>query len=87
MRWTTTQFWLVMGAVTVGYVLGQSHSSERAAHAEVRETPPRAAFLAGSERSETILREIETTLKTMDGRLERIEKLAADKKETAVIKP
>jgi hypothetical protein len=45
-------------------------------HAEVRKNAPRAAFQSGSERSEQILREISQTLKSIDGRLQRLEKVA-----------
>lgn len=45
------------------------------AQAEVRKTAPRAAFQSGSERSEQILREISQTLKSIDGRLQRLEKV------------
>ena len=57
--------------------LAASRVVDDRAYAEVRKTTPRAAFLSGSERSEQWLREISQTLKTMDQRLERIEKIAA----------
>jgi hypothetical protein len=59
---------------------GRSGAGTDQARAEVRETTPRAAFQSGSERSETVLREIAATLKRMDGRWERIEKVATEKK-------
>lgn len=74
------QMLLVLGGAVVGYVAGQSGSGFDSARAEVRETTPRVAFQAGSERSESILREIAATLKTMDGRLERFEKVVGEKK-------
>lgn len=70
---------LVLVGVAAGYVVGQSRSGSDFARAEVRETPQRTTFLAGSERSEQVLREIAGTLKTMDGRLERLERIAGDK--------
>ncbi len=70
---------LVLAGVAAGYVVGQSRSGSDWALAEVRETAQRTTFLAGSERSEGVLREIAGTLKTMDGRLERLERIAADK--------
>ncbi len=75
--------WMLMGAV-LGYCVAQYGGVIPAANAEVREGVPRAAFQAGSERSETILREIAATLKTMDGRLERLEKVAADRKQPLI---
>ncbi len=44
--------------------------------ADTRRNPPREAFLAGSERSIPILQEISVTLKRIDTRLARLEKLA-----------
>ncbi len=40
--------------------------------------PQRNAFLSGGARSELVLREILQVLKTMDGRLQRLEKLARE---------
>jgi hypothetical protein len=71
---------LVLSGVAAGYVIGQSQGDSDFARAEVRETAQRSTFLAGSERSETVLREISSTLKTMDRRLERIEKFVGEKK-------
>jgi hypothetical protein len=70
----------ILCGILIGYGIAHLDCSPNSVQAEVRETTPRAAFQAGSERSETILREIATTLKTMDGRLERIEKVAVDRK-------
>lgn len=70
----------VLCGIVIGYGIAQLDSSPNNAQAEVRETTPRAAFQAGSERSEAVLKEIAATLKTMDGRLERIEKVAVDRK-------
>lgn len=43
--------------------------------ADVRRSPERPAFLAGDERSETVLKEIDATLKRIDGRLEKLQAL------------
>jgi hypothetical protein len=71
---------LVLCGVAVGYAIGQSQNGTDLARAEVRETAQRSTFLAGSERSEAVLRDISSTLKTMDRRLERIEKIVGEKK-------
>lgn len=73
----TQHRWLLPAAVAIGFWLGGSHDSTDVVHAEIRKTPPRQAFLSGSERSEQVLREISQTLKIIDGRLARLEKLAA----------
>jgi hypothetical protein len=52
-------------------------ANTNSAQAEITKGQPRKAFLSGSERSEQILREIAQILKTMDGRLARLEKIAA----------
>ena len=65
---------LLMG---LGGLIGQSWSLPEAAHADVRQTERRQAFQSGSERNEAILREISGTLKSIDERLARLEKLAA----------
>ena len=61
----------------MGYAAGGWFHIPPAAHAETRPTPQRQAFLSGSERSEKILREMQTTLEKMDGRLANIERAAA----------
>lgn len=71
--------WLLTGGL-LGYFVALYGGMLPTVSADVRETPPRAAFQSGAERSETILREIAATLKTMDGRLERLEKIATDRK-------
>ena len=73
------RFFLILPAVAIGYFAGQAGIVTRVVQAEVRETPQREAFQAGSERSETVLKEIAKTLKTMDSRLERLEKIAIEK--------
>lgn len=72
--------WLMSCGLLIGYGLAHFESGQPRLQAEVRETTPRTAFQAGSERSETILKEIAATLKTMDGRLERLEKVAVDRR-------
>ena len=66
---------IVVLLLVVGLV-GIRPGSEKA-HGEVRKTAPRPAFQSGSQRSEQILREISATLKSIDRRLERLEKVAA----------
>jgi hypothetical protein len=61
-----------------GFWVGAASDPESPAQAGVRETPPRKAFLAGSERSLPILQEISDTLKQIDGRLMRIEKAVTE---------
>ncbi len=75
-----TRCLMLLTGLAMGYAFAQTGDGPRIAQAEVRQSPPRVAFQAGSERSETILQEIAATLKTIDGRLERIEKLAGEKK-------
>lgn len=61
---------LLVGA---GYVWGAMQPSVPTAQADPRTTPPREAFLSGSERSEAVLKEIHRTLQTIDGRVAKIE--------------
>lgn len=68
---------LLVGAI--GFAAGAVWQASSTVHADVTELPRRDAFLAGGERSELVLREISGTLKKMDGRLERIEKVVAEK--------
>ena len=56
-----------------GYILGQTTGEPNRAQAEIRETARRQAFQSGDERSASTLKEIATTLKRMDQRIERIE--------------
>ena len=60
-------------AVTVGFVAGVCWHAVPPAQADVRESPPREAFKAGSERSVEILGEMSATLKRIETRVERIE--------------
>lgn len=69
--------WLVgCTLLLIGGLLG-SWLGDSLAVADVRKSPPRAAFLSGSERSEQILREMSVTLKRIDERLQRFERMAA----------
>lgn len=60
-----------------GYCVGTAFHPETSARAWEGDTPPRQAFLAGSERALPILQDISKTLKQIDARLEKIEKAAA----------
>jgi len=62
---------LVAGAFCAGAWI----STQPAARAGVRETTSREHFLAGSERSLPVLEDISETLKQIDDRLARIEKM------------
>ena len=57
-----------------GFCAGAAFHPETPAKAGVRKTPPREAFLAGSERALPVLHNISETLKQIDARLMRIEK-------------
>lgn len=70
----------VLGAVLIGALFarppaGQSGRSPSAQRQAADEIPP-GHFLAGGERSVPVLEEISATLKRIDERLERLEKLA-----------
>ncbi len=58
----------------VVFWLGTSVPPRTAATAEIQQTESKEPFLAGDERSIPILKEIATTVKQIDARLERIEK-------------
>ncbi len=60
----------------LGYIAGQSSDVSGTAQADIRKGERRQAFQAGGERSEIVLREISKTLKTIDARIARIEKVA-----------
>ena len=68
----------VCGVLLVSGILA-SHLVSGDALAEVTKKEPRVAFLSGSERSEQILREISATLKSIDTRLARLEKVVHQK--------
>ena len=68
---------LFLGLLLLATLAGGWLTNTNSAQAEITKGQPRKAFLGGSERSEQILREIAQILKTMDGRLARLEKLAA----------
>ena len=72
--------WLLPCAVlAVGYVLGSAARQPNVVQADIRRTPNRPAFQSGSERSETVLREIASTLKRIEGRIERFERSVSTK--------
>ena len=63
----------------LGYMAGQSSNVLGTARADIRKGERRQAFQAGGERSEIVLREISKTLKTIDARIARIEKVATSR--------
>ena len=71
------QLLIVAIFVGAGYLVGMM-SRDTTVHAEVRRSPTEHRhFQSGAQRSEVLLQQISTTLKKMDSRLDRIEKLAA----------
>ncbi len=64
--------------VLIAFCAGTSLRPPPAARAGVREGTPTPHFLAGGERALPVLEEISKTLKQIDTRLSRIEKIAAD---------
>lgn len=62
--------------LAAGFILGRMTDEPRLLRADIREGKRREAFLAGSERSESTLKEIAKTLTTIDERLARFEKSA-----------
>jgi hypothetical protein len=64
----------------VAFTAGSTLRPPRDAAADVRATPAPEAFKSGGERSELVLKEILTTIKTMDGRLKRIETVVVEAK-------
>ena len=69
-------FWLAL-VLLVAFAAGVSVRTPSGMTAEVRRSAPRQHFLAGSERALPVLQEISQTLKQIDARLSRIEKIAA----------
>jgi len=73
------RFWWVSwsGGVAIAIALLATHSllGPTAAQGDGRETPRPEMFLSGGARSEIVLREISETLKRIDSRLERFEKV------------
>ncbi len=71
----------LMLVLVLGYVAGTVSHQPSAASAGVRDSKSksRAAFESGGERSARILTEISSTLKRIDRRLERIEKIVTSK--------
>lgn len=57
---------------------GAHFRPQPAARAGVRETTPKEHFLAGSERSVPVLKEISATLRQIDARLAKMEKTVAE---------
>ncbi|MEZ6052684.1 MAG: hypothetical protein R3C02_15065 [Planctomycetaceae bacterium] len=64
----------VLLLLACGFLIGRSTFDSSIVQADVRETPRREAFQSGDERSVAILNEISSTLKRIDGRLERLER-------------
>lgn len=63
--------------VGVGYLIGIT-SRDATVQADLRRSPAQPQhFQSGAQRSEVLLQQIAKTLGTMDGRLDRIERLAA----------
>ena len=72
--------WLLTCVVlAVGFVFGSAARQPDVVQADVRRTASRPAFKSGSERSEAILREIASTLKRIEGRIDRIERSVSTK--------
>jgi hypothetical protein len=65
----------VLALVAAGFVMGDA-CRDTAVQAEVRDRGAPQAFNSGAQRSETHLAEISGTLKRIDERLARLEKLA-----------
>ena len=63
--------------VTTGLLIGWLGSGKPVAHAEPHRSAPRQAFTSGAMRSEQILREIASTLRSIDARLARVETTVA----------
>lgn len=72
--------WLVVGGLLVGALCGRPPAGQSArppaGNRENVDAIPPGHFLAGGERSVPILQEISATLKRMDERLARLEKIA-----------
>jgi hypothetical protein len=66
--------WLA-ALLLAAFWLGSAVPPRTAATAEIQKTESKEPFLAGDERSIPILKEIAATVKQIDARLERIEKL------------
>lgn len=68
-----------------GFLMGRVASEPAIVQADVRQTPRREAFQSGDELSVGILKEISSTLKRIDGRLERMERAIPTLKSTSQI--
>lgn len=80
-RWSTTltRSMAYLGLAALGLLLATAWPQpSRTVGGEIRESPPREAFLSGGARSEIVLREISETLKRIDLRLERFERAIRD---------
>lgn len=71
-RWSAMLMLLLGAGIAVGFMASTAPAESRR---KAEESPPH--FKSGSERSLPILRDIESTLDRIDGRLERLEKLVA----------
>lgn len=73
---------LWLAVVLLGaFWLGTAVPPPVAGTAEVQQPESKEQFLAGDERSIPVLKEIAATAKQIDGRLERIEKLLAERRQ------
>jgi hypothetical protein len=72
-------FVVLLVVLAGGFLTGNSWRQPSVAHAEVRRKPPREAFQSGGARSEVVLREIAATLKRIESRMERIERVVTKK--------
>ena len=76
---TIHSFVVLLVVLAGGFLTGNSWRQPSVAHAEVRRKPPRETFQSGGARSEVVLREIAATLKRIDSRMERIERVVTEK--------
>lgn len=67
---------LLAFAFSMLWSLISSMGNQNRSFGDVREVTPKRAFKSGGARSEIVLQEISATLKRIDQRLERMEKLA-----------
>ncbi len=68
---------LALSGLTIGYLAGIGTGPIAVVHADVTEEPRRDSFKAGGVLNEPVLQEIASTLKRIEGRVERIEKSVA----------
>ena len=74
----TNRIVFLIVAIAVAVCVSTFHGNQSATYGDVRETTPKRAFKSGGARSELVLREISATLKSIDQRLERMERLVAE---------